>query len=533
MIQNTVLNPTTYKPIESDDLPVFNWDVSTPEEQGMDSEKLVAMVEFYKQKHSKNKNISIDSITIIRNEVIVADIYLNPLFPEDTPHIIHSCTKSVMSILIGIAIDKGYIDNVGVRVVDVFPDKQSDIMDERLQNLTLEDLLTMQTGLHSQDSYLYEWRGLFRMMDTDDWTKHILNLPMEAEPGQRFDYSNMSSFLLSAILTKMTGMDSLSFARRYLFEPLGIHDVRWGKSPQGIYIGWARLWLKPHDMAKLGLLYLNKGKWANRQIVSSEWVEQSLTAHSFPKKFRTIYQDNGRVDRVRSGASWFFTNLLRPFSEGYGYQWWLDKDGMFSAIGVGGQYIMVVPDANLIAVFTSKLSGADSFLPARMLKQFILPAIVSDAPIEAHEIAQHQLKLLSRPPRLDEHHKVVPAPSAEALAISKNTYSLEDNPWNYDNFQLVFDPDEDFAVFNYSAGDKHYSITVGMDGMYRWTRVHDERYAAKGSWTSPDTFVIDYEIIGYSSRGKWTLRFVQDEIFVDEVGVTGAYSYQGRKQTTL
>ncbi len=256
------MDPIKYESVDPDYWPTQQWQTSTPEDQGMNSNRLIEMVQFYEKEHSKNENIAIDSITIIRNGYVIADIYLNPLYPKDTEHIIHSCTKSIMSALIGIAIERGYIRNVDIPVIDILNDKNIKNADERIRKLTVKDLLTMKTGLHSQDSYLYQHRGLFETQKTYDWTEHILNLPFEAEPGTRFDYSNLASFLLSAIITKTTGTNTLSFAKEHLFNPLGIKDVKWEKSPKGIYIGWARMWLKPHDMAKIGMLYLQKGKWS-------------------------------------------------------------------------------------------------------------------------------------------------------------------------------------------------------------------------------------------------------------------------------
>ena len=328
-----MMNPTNSPSlsIEMTTGPAKAWQYATPEEQGMDSLKLLEMINFYKERHAKDESLFIDSITIVRNGAIVADIYLNPLFPKETKHIIHSCTKSIMSALIGIAIEQGYIEDVSTPVLDILNDIKVTKKDARLARLTIADLLTMQTGLNSQDSYLYQWRGLFKMQETADWTNHILNLPMDVEPGVRFDYSNMSSFLLSAIITKATGMDTLSFANAALFAPLGIEDVQWEHSPQGIYIGWARMWLKPHDMAKIGLLYLQNGRWDNQQIIPEQWVQASTTTHSFPKKYRHILDENGQVDYRTSIGNWIFTKLLRPFSEGYGYQWWLDKRGIYAA----------------------------------------------------------------------------------------------------------------------------------------------------------------------------------------------------------
>ena len=520
----------SYEPVNPDYWPTREWQIATPEEQGMDSAKLLEMVEFYEEERSENEKISIDSITIVRNGYIVADIYLNPFFPKDTKHIIHSCTKSIMSALIGIAIEEGHIEGVDVLVLDIFDDKDIETVDARMKTLTLKHLLAMQTGLHSQDSYMYQWEGLFKMQATDDWTEHILNLPMETEPGTRFDYSNMASFLLSAIITKTTGKDTLSFAQEHLFDPLEINDFQWEKSPQGIDIGWARMWLKPYDMAKIGLLYLQKGKWEDQQIIPTQWVEESLTAHSFPKKYRYVYDEEGRVDRMASGGLWMFTNLARPFADGYGYQWWLDKSDMYSAVGNGGQFIMVVPKEYLVVVFTSKLSGAESFLPARMLDRYILPAIVSNEQITANKTAQHKLSLFSDPPRRVVKPKPVPELPTIARKISHETYSLDSNPWKYNNFKLIFDPQKDYAEFSYTAKENDIvNHEVGLNNVYRLTESNGGTYAAVGSWTTPDTFVIDYELVGYSTRGKWILNFVNEGIAVEEVGVTGIYNYGGKR----
>ena len=184
----------SYEPATPDYWPTQGWQKSTPEEQGMDSAKLLEMVEFYEKQHLKSEKISIDSITIVRNGYIVADIYLNPLFPKNTKHMIHSCTKSIMSALIGIAVEEGYIEDVDVLVLDILELKNIENVDARIKTLTLKYLLAMQTGLHSQDSYLYQWKGLFKMQTTDDWTEYILNLPFEAEPGARFEYSTRNMF---------------------------------------------------------------------------------------------------------------------------------------------------------------------------------------------------------------------------------------------------------------------------------------------------------------------------------------------------
>jgi len=525
------MDPIKYESVDPDYWPTQQWQTSTPEDQGMNSNKLIEMVQFYKKEHSKNENIAIDSITIIRNGYVIADIYLNPLYPKDTEHIIHSCTKSIMSALIGIVIEQGYIESVDVPVIDILSDKNIKSADERIKKLTIKDLLTMKTGLHSQDSYLYQHRGLFKAQKTNDWAEHILNLPFEAEPGTRFDYSNLASFLLSAIITKTTGTDTLSFAKEHLFNPLGIEDVKWEKSPKGIYIGWARMWLKPHDMAKIGMLYLQKGKWSGEQIIPAHWVEESITAHSDPKKYRYIYDKAGKVDRMLSGGSWIHTNIARPFADGYGYQWWLDKSGRYTALGYGGQYIMIVPQENLIVVFTSKLRGGSASFPTELLKKFILPSIISNEPLAVDKKAQKRLFSLSHAPSLALEPKSVPELPEIAQKISGKTYSLEANPWKYNNFKLIFDPGKDYAEFSYTAKKNDVvNYRVGLNGSHQLTETNNNIYAVVGSWTSPNTFSIDCEIIGYSTKDKWNLTYNGDEIAVEEKGVTGVYTYEGRKQ---
>ncbi len=530
-IPSPEFEPVVYEPAKLDYWPTDGFQVSTPEEQGMDSVKLIEMLDFYEAQHSEDPTISIDSISIVRNGFLVADIYLNPLFPKDTPHVIHSCTKSIMSALIGIAIEQGYIEGVHIPVINFFEGKDFEITDPRMAEVTLQDLLSMQTGIRSQDSFLYEWRGLFETMETEDWVAHILNLPLDVEPGSRFDYSNLSSFLLSAIIQETTGMDSLSYAQENLLTPLGIEDVYWETSPQGIHVGFARMWLRPHDMAKFGLLYLQKGQWDGQRIVPAAWVEESLTPHAYPKNYVDVLDEHGEKDNEASQTSWVSANFFRPFSDGYGYQWWLDKDGTYNALGTSGQYIMVAPEESIVVVVTNSSSGMGNFFPRKLLDRYILPAIQSDSAIPANLFAQNELVERSRTPELAFEPQTVPDLPSIAQDISGTTYSLESNRWNYDNFRLVFDPALDHAEFSYTAKVHDVaSFQVGLDGVYRYSECDIGSFAAVGRWTSPNTFELSYQHIGYSAPAKFSLVFDQDQLDVTEVSLTGSFTYSGVMQ---
>ncbi len=315
-----------------------SWRTANPADQGLNADRLTGLVETIEE-----FNYNIDSVTVIRNGYIVADAYFPP-FEPNTKHVIHSITKSIVSALVGIAIDRGYIQGVDQPVLDFFPQEMAVSLDVEKQAITLEHLLTMSSGLECRDSYLYRWRGLNELRASADWVQFMLDLPLVDRPGSRFEYCNGGSFLLSAVIQEATGVSALEFARANLFEPLGITDVVWPANPQGINIGWGEMRMKPHDMAKIGQLYLNDGQWEGAQVIPADWVEASTQAHI----------------------------VAATLSDGYGYQWWVDDGGYYMALGYQGQFIFVVPDKNIVVVFTSELAEVDFFIPERLLNEFIL-----------------------------------------------------------------------------------------------------------------------------------------------------------------
>jgi CubicO group peptidase (beta-lactamase class C family) len=352
----------------TDYYPTEGWRMSTPEEQGINSKMLADMMTSI-QKMSYH----IDSVSIVRNGYMVVDAYFYP-FKKDQKHIIHSCTKSIMSALIGIAIDKGYIKKIDQPIVEIFSDREILNLNELKKSITLENLLTMASGLKCRDSYLYGWVGIQEMKASNDWAQYVLDLPMAEAPGEKFEYCNGVSYLLSVIIQQSTNMKTLEFANKNLFGPLGITDVRWQTSPQGIDIGWGEMWLKAHDMAKIGWLYLNKGRWENKQIVPTAWVEQSTRGH---------------ID-----ATLF---------DQYGYQWWIASAGFYMAVGYAGQFIFVVPDKNMVAVFTSHMPGADFSIPKKLLTEYIIPAATSSEPLPNNPEEKVRLD--------DIHASIVKAPT--------------------------------------------------------------------------------------------------------------------------
>jgi CubicO group peptidase (beta-lactamase class C family) len=302
----------------------------------------------------QSQDYAIDSVTVIRNGYLVLDASIHP-YSTSEAHIIHSCTKSIVSALIGIAIAEGYLEDVHTPVLEIFPEREVANVDRQKEGMTLEHLLTMTTGFDCQDSYLYRWDGLNQMRSNEDWVGYVLDLPMIAPPGTRFEYCNGASFLLSAIISERTGMSAHEFANQHLFGPLGITDVTWPSNPQGINIGWGELRMPPHDMVKIGFLYLNNGEWDGEQVVPAEWVAASTRAY-----------------------------IPATLEDGYGYQWWITDLGYYLALGYAGQFIFVVLEEDMVVAFTSDLEERDFYTPQNLLDEYIIPAAISSGPLPAN-----------------------------------------------------------------------------------------------------------------------------------------------------
>ncbi|HEX2908509.1 MAG TPA: serine hydrolase, partial [Phototrophicaceae bacterium] len=322
--------------------PTEGWTTSTPEAQGLNSAKLAEMIE-----NIVVTDLNIHSVLVVRNGALVLEAYRYPHTAE-TLHHIYSCTKSFTSALVGIAQEQGFISSIEQPLLDFFPERTVANLDEAKKSITIEHLLTMSSGLDWPGGILEPIMGDLRA--SDDWLQFVLDRPVSSNPGEQFLYNSGGSNLLAAIVETATGQPMLDFAEENLFKPLGITHLSWQTDPQGHYLGGWGLHLEPRDMAKFGYLYLNGGQWDGQQIIPAEWVATSTQKH------------------ISS----------QPLSDGYGYQWWVDHNGYYMALGYGGQYILVYPEKNLVVVFTSGLAPTSFSQPESFFERFILPAVEAD-----------------------------------------------------------------------------------------------------------------------------------------------------------
>ncbi|HUC92739.1 MAG TPA: serine hydrolase [Paenibacillus sp.] len=319
---------------------------AAPETCGLDGDKLEAMREVLTP-------WGIKSVLVVKNGRKAWEWHEAG---QDRQGSIYSCTKSVLSALIGIAVDNGYIDNVERPIGDYLelgelPENGS----RSAHRITIRHLLTMKSG--------FDWpdfdKPYNQMKKADDWVRYVLDRPVVHEPGEAFTYNSGGSHLLSAILTKTTGQSTLAFAMDKLFGPLGIRRVRWNAG-QGVQEGGTGLYMTAADLAKFGLLYARKGVWEGRRIVSADWVAQS-----------TVASTKGLL------------HYKPPIYGCYGYHWWVSAEqpeevpDYFFAFGFGGQYLAVAPEEELVAVIRKGLAGRNkAILSRRLLHEYIFAALI-------------------------------------------------------------------------------------------------------------------------------------------------------------
>lgn len=403
--------------------PSQGWQYSTPEEQGVDSQALSNLLQ---------SNSDVHTVFAIRHGKVVLDASRYP-FSSDQPHALFTVTKSFVSTLVGIAIDKGYMKSVNQSIWDFFPKDKTANMDARKEAITIENLLTQKSGLNitwDQDLNFYKM-----VDDNANWVQLMLDKPMQSQPGTAYLDLDAHAHLLSALIQNASKMSTLDFANKYLFEPLGISDAKWLADPQGVNTGGDHLYMSPSSMAKLGYLYLHGGQWDGQQIVSAEWINNTIRS--------LIPGDRANV----------------------GYLWWNSKvpgteHAMFGAVPIGWQEIWVVPDLDLVVVATN-----DTGYIGQTIIMSVANAVISDQllPVNptAANVLQAQIDVLAHP----KPTAINPMPDVAQVASGK-VYALQPNDFGWTSFSLDFaNPDE--AVMTIGLADKDINLPVGLDNVYR------------------------------------------------------------------
>jgi len=369
---------------------------------------------------------------------------------------------------------------VDTGLTELFPGREIAGMDADKRAITLEHLLTMSAGLATEDSYLHDWTGLNEMRQSSDWAQYVLDLPMRAAPGERFEYSNGVAQLLGEMLQDAVGMSAQDYACERLFAPLGIGETDWEEGPPGRSMGYSGLRLRPLDLARIGYLYLRGGEWDGEQLLPRDWVAASTSP------------------RVAAGT-------MAPH---YGYQWWV-SDSVCTMLGYGGQFVHVLPEQDLVVVFMSALESGRFFTPTRLLHEYILPAAVSRGPLPENPASLARLDALIAELGSPEPLPVQPLPAA-ARELAGKPQRFESNPQGL--VSLVMDFEEGGAELPVAAhlAMGSIGIRVGLDGVHRRSELLGRSWAFRGDWQSDSTLAVDYESIDRVTRLRTTIHFEEN-----------------------
>jgi CubicO group peptidase (beta-lactamase class C family) len=326
-------NPTGYEAYES-----YPWQAAVPEDHGLDPDALNQAI-----RETRNMHF-LKSLLIVKDSYLVLERYFDDEWQQDDGCDVRSVTKSFVSALIGIALREHHLESLDQKMLDFFPEYVHDGLDARKSDITIGQLITMTAGYDGDENYL-------GFDNAGNHLQQIIELPLRADPGETFCYSNYGANLLTHILSRATGMDIRLYAHRYLCDPIGITISRWIEDPQGMPYGGYGMHLTPRNMARFGYLYLRNGFLDGKQVVPSQWIQESTRSHS---------------------------------EADYGYLWWLSEfngNALYMAAGYSGQYIVVIPGFDMVIVTTSRIGKNPQEGTSQQrevwyfITHFVLPAV--------------------------------------------------------------------------------------------------------------------------------------------------------------
>jgi CubicO group peptidase (beta-lactamase class C family) len=449
---------------------------STPEEQGISSKDLLIFVT-----EAEKRLDALHGFVLVRHGHVVAQGWWSP-YAADQPHMLYSLSKSFASTAVGLAAAEGRL-KVSDLVLSFFPEEAPAHPDSNLARMTVQDLLSMESG-HAEDT-------LGRLFDSKDstWTQTFLSLPVEHRPGTHFVYNTGATYMLSAIVQKLTGQTLLEYLQPRLFGPLGIQHPTWESSPQGVNFGGFGLSVTTGDIARFGQLYLQKGQWQGRQLLPAAWVEEATFPHA----------DNSSMGNV-------------DWQQGYGYQFWRCRHGAYRGDGAFGQYCIVFPAEDAVLAITSGVRDMQAVL--NLVWEQVL-ASMKPGPLppdpQAHAKLQEKLNSLTLAPQAGQ------PTSPLAARVSGRHFFFEPNDQKIESITLEFGEKQDLLSIRNERGDHHLELGHGawISGVTALDGEEPAPVAGTGAWTSDSTYAarLSYYQTPYCPR--LTFTFTQSGLLCD------------------
>jgi CubicO group peptidase (beta-lactamase class C family) len=445
---------------------------SAPAEVGVDPRGVLAFVDAVEQRLPEG----LHSLILVRHGKVAAEGWWHP-YAARHPHMLYSLSKSFTSTAVGLAISEGLL-TVDARVTSFFPERLPATVGDHLAAMKVRHLLSMSTG-HEKDA-----TGPTLSAPDGDWVRAFLSLPVEREPGSLFVYNSAATYMLSAIVQKLTGSTVLDYLSPRLFQPLGFDHPTWQRCPRGINTGGWGLAVRTEEIARFGQLYLSAGMWRGRRLLPAAWVADATSKH------------------ISNG-----TDPNSDWAQGYGYQFWRCRHGAYRGDGAFGQYCVVMPEQDAVLAITSGLGDMQAVL--NLVWDHLLPAMEPAAIPGADDAA-----LEKRLPGLAIAVQNGTARSYTMQKVSGREYRFGENPHKVERLSLTFrSGGADLHVVDVS-GERTVRCALGKWAETRAPIVDQPSAlaAASGAWSAPDTFRIKLCFYETPYIQTATLRFTGDDV---------------------
>ncbi|HEY2347469.1 MAG TPA: serine hydrolase [Puia sp.] len=466
---------------------------STPEAEGVSSTGILKFINA--SEASKNE---MHSFMVLRHGKVIAEGWWDPYKPS-LRHTLYSASKTFVSTAVGFAVSENKL-NLSDKVISFFPHDLPDTISANLASLTIRDMLIMSDGMDPEPSALSR--------KSKNWVKAFLATPIVNKPGTVFLYNSLGTFMLSAIVQKVTGQKVIEYLKPRLFDPLGISGMDWEENLMGVNTGGWGLRVKTEDMAKLGQLYLQKGLWNGNQIIPSSWIEEATTAK--------IIQHPDLPQSKKDSSDW---------EQGYGYQIWRSRHHSYRADGAFGQYILVLPGLDAVIAIQEETHNMQNEL--NLVWDYLLPAFKKDKLPEDLK-SQSALKA-----KLSTLALVPESGSFTSLNANKNLikyFVLEPNDNHISSISIQIR--DSICHFILNAGTDTYDLFFGAgfwktaqtnkpgpysvsDAMENWAILSPYKVAGNFFWRDDETLVMQMRYIESPHTEIFTCHFDGKNISVD------------------
>jgi len=475
---------------------------STPEAQGISSKSISQFLEA-----AATSKTEFHSFMLLRHGKVIAEGWWNP-YRSDLKHTLYSCSKSFTATAIGFAVTEKKL-SLDDKVISFFPNYLPDTVSENLSELTVRDVIIMSDGQEPDPTFAVASKD-------SNWIKGFLATPVLHKPGTQFLYNSLGTYMLSAIIKKVTGEKVVDYLKPRLFDPLGIHGQDWEEDLQGINTGGWGLRLKTEDMAKFAQLFLQKGNWNGKQILPASWIQESSAAH--------IMQNPNARQSAKDSSDWL---------QGYCYQMWRCRNNAYRGDGAFGQFMIVMPDQDAVLAITAETGDMQEEI--NLVWQYLLPAFKNEKlseDVNSYAQLKQKLRTLALPVPEKKSEALVSTINGKNFVASSNDLHLKNISFNFSNdvCNVSFQTDASTYPIAFGAGKWKAAetsmpgpaLTAGMIGNI--SMIYPAKIVAAYTWRDANTLEMRLRYIESPHTQIFTCRFNGNKVMID-----GTKSYGGNK----